>query len=227
MFIVTGGAGFIGRHIIRSLNEKGINDILVIDDLTDGTKFVNLVALHIADYMDKAEFIAQIISGQDFGNIEAILHFGANTSLSERNGKIMMEDNYEYSKHLLQYCIERNIKFIYASDAAVYGDTTKPLEAQEYEKPLNLYAFTKLQFDQYVRNIFIDADEHNEKRPQIVGLRYTQINKVKDPSHLSINEVCQLNSWLLENPQVFGIYNVGRAIKINTNKLKKIGYTIE
>ena len=105
MFIVKGGAGFIGSNIIKSLIEHGITDILVIDDLTDGSKFINLVDLQITDYMDKDEFITQIVSGQDFGDIEGILHFGANTSLTESNGKIMMENNYEYSKDLLHYCV--------------------------------------------------------------------------------------------------------------------------
>lgn len=224
MFIVTGGAGFIGSNIIKSLNENGITDILVIDDLTDGTKFVNLVDLEITDYMDKDEFITQIVSGQDFGGIEAILHFGANTSLTESNGKVMMENNYEYSKDLLHYCVERDIAFIYASDAAVYGDSEITIEERQYEKPLSLYAFTKFQFDQYVRGISQDAKEHNETLPQIVGLRYTQISNTVDASALSIDEVCKLNNWLIENPNISGIFNVGLATIVNLQSLKTIGY---
>lgn len=224
MFIVTGGAGFIGSNIIKSLNENGITDILLIDDLTDGTKFVNLVDLEITDYMDKDEFITQIVSGQNFGDIEAILHFGANTSLTESNGKVMMENNYEYSKDLLHYCVERDIAFIYASDAAVYGDSKITIEERQYEKPLSLYAYTKFQFDQYVRGIAQDAKEHNETLPQIVGLRYTQISNTVDASALSMDEVCKLNNWLIENPNISGIFNVGLATIVNLQSLKTIGY---
>lgn len=226
MFIVTGGAGFIGSNIIKSLNEHGITDILVIDDLTDGSKFINLVDLQITDYMDKDEFITQIVSGQDFGDIEGILHFGANTSLTESNGKIMMENNYEYSKDLLHYCVERDIAFIYASDAAIYGDSAITIEDRQYEKPLTLYAYTKYQFDQYVRGISQDAKEHNETLPQIVGVRYTEVTALKgsESNILSITSVCQFNLWLLDNPEITGIYNVGPSEKININKLKSTGY---
>ena len=226
MFIVTGGAGFIGSNIIKSLNENGITDILVIDDLTDGSKFVNLVDLEITDYMDRDEFITQIVSGQDFGDIEGILHFGANTSLTESNGKVMMEDNYKYSKDLLHYCVERDIAFIYASDAAVYGDSPITIEERQYEKPLSLYAYTKFQFDQYVRGVTQDAQEHNETLPQIVGLRYTQISNTVDATALSIDEVCKLNNWLIENPNISGIFNIGPTELISLKKLQEVGYNV-
>ena len=74
MIIVTGGAGFIGSNIVKALNDKGITDILVVDNLKDGTKFANLVDLDIADYMDKEDFLIQIMAGVKFGDIEAIFH---------------------------------------------------------------------------------------------------------------------------------------------------------
>ena len=175
MFIVTGGAGFIGSNIIKSLNERGMTDILVVDDLTDGTKFVNLVDLQITDYMDKDEFIAQIISGQDFGEIDAIFHEGACSATTEWDGKFMMENNYEYSKDLLHYCIEREIPFLYASSAATYGGNETFKEELKYEKPLNVYGYSKFQFDQYVRNLWKDAKDHGEVLPQIVGFRYFNV----------------------------------------------------
>lgn len=104
MIIVTGGAGFIGSNIVKSLNDKGITDILVVDNLKDGTKFVNLVDLNIADYMDKEDFLIQIMAGEDFGDIEAIFHEGACSSTTEWDGKYMMDNNYQYSKELLHYC---------------------------------------------------------------------------------------------------------------------------
>lgn len=101
MIIVTGGAGFIGSNIVKALNDKGITDILVVDNLKDGTKFVNLVDLDIADYMDKEDFLIQIMAGEEFGDVEAIFHEGACSSTTEWDGKYMMDNNYQYSKELL------------------------------------------------------------------------------------------------------------------------------
>ena len=91
MIIVTGGAGFIGSNIVKALNDKGITDILVVDNLKDGTKFVNLVDLDIADYMDKEDFLIQIMAGEEFGDVEAIFHEGACSSTTEWDGKYMMD----------------------------------------------------------------------------------------------------------------------------------------
>lgn len=124
MIIVTGGAGFIGSNIVKALNDKGITDILVVDNLKDGTKFVNLVDLNIADYMDKEDFLIQIMAGEEFGDIDAIFHEGACSSTTEWDGKYMMDNNYQYSKELLHYCLEREIPFLYASSAATYGGRT-------------------------------------------------------------------------------------------------------
>mgnify|MGYP002775214422 CR=1 FL=1 len=91
MIIVTGGAGFIGSNIVKALNDKGITDILVVDNLKDGTKFVNLVDLDIADYMDKEDFLIQIMAGEEFGDVEAIFHEGACSSTTQWDGKYMMD----------------------------------------------------------------------------------------------------------------------------------------
>lgn len=206
MFIVTGGAGFIGSNIVKSLNERGITDILVVDDLTDGTKFTNLVDLQIMDYMDKSEFITQIISGQDFGDVEAIFHEGACSATTEWDGKFMMENNYEYSKDLLHYCIERDIAFLYASSAATYGGNDTFKEELKYEKPLNVYGYSKFQFDQYVRRIWDDAQEHSETLPQIVGFRYFNVYGPREQHKGSMASVAfhlnnQLNAG--ENAKLF------------------------
>lgn len=141
MIIVTGGAGFIGSNIVKALNDKGITDILVVDNLKDGTKFVNLVDLNIADYMDKEDFLIQIMSGEELGDIEAIFHEGACSSTTEWDGKYMMDNNYQYSKELLHYCLEREIPFLYASSAATYGGRTSDfIESREYENRLTFTA---------------------------------------------------------------------------------------
>src|SRR5471030_2148577 len=98
MIIVTGGAGFIGSNIIKSLNEMGYRDILVVDNLKDGTKFVNLVDLDIADYCDKEDFIASIVAGDDLGDIDAIFHEGACSSTTEWDGKYMMDTTISIRK---------------------------------------------------------------------------------------------------------------------------------
>ncbi|MDF2530031.1 MAG: ADP-L-glycero-D-manno-heptose-6-epimerase [Gammaproteobacteria bacterium] len=170
MIIVTGGAGFIGSNIVKALNKEGRRDILVVDDLTDGTKFVNLVDCDFLDYQDKDDFIASLLSGDyDNESIEAIFHQGACSDTTEWNGRYMMENNFEYSKYLLHYCQDHNIQFIYASSAAVYGKGTVFKEKREFEQPLNVYGFSKFQFDQYVRATFPNP------KSQIVGFRYFNV----------------------------------------------------
>ena len=146
MIIVTGGAGFIGSNIVKALNDKGITDILVVDNLKDGTKFVNLVDLNIADYMDKEDFLIQIMAGEEFGEIEAIFHEGACSSTTEWDGKYMMDNNYQYSKELLHYCLEREIPFLYASSAATYGVPPVDVVPEDVVPmlPINPYGQTKL-----------------------------------------------------------------------------------
>ncbi|HEY5715902.1 MAG TPA: ADP-glyceromanno-heptose 6-epimerase [Psychromonas sp.] len=224
MFIVTGGAGFIGSNIVKSLNERGITDILVVDDLTDGTKFINLVDLQLTDYMDKDEFITQIVSGQDFGDVEAIFHEGACSATTEWNGKFMMENNYEYSKDLLHYCLERDIPFLYASSAATYGGNDTFKEELKYEKPLNVYGYSKFQFDQYVRGIWQDAIDHGETLSQIVGFRYFNVYGPREQHKGSMASVAfhlnnQLNAG--ENAKLFegehkrDFVYVGDVCKVN------------
>ncbi len=140
MIIVTGGAGMIGSNIVKALNEAGINDILVVDNLKNGKKFKNLVDLDITDYMDRDDFLTQIMAGDDFGPIEAIFHEGACSATTEWDGKYMMLNNYEYSKELLHYCLDREIPFLYASSAATYGETETFVEEREYEGHLTYTA---------------------------------------------------------------------------------------
>lgn len=170
MIIVTGGAGFIGSNIVKMLNNRGKKDILVVDDLTDGTKFVNLADCDFVDYQDKDDFILDIINGEfDEDDIECVFHQGACSDTTEWNGKYMMDNNFEYSKQLLHYCLECQIPFLYASSASVYGKGTVFKEERQFEKPLNMYGFSKFQFDQYVRDIFPYA------KSQIVGFRYFNV----------------------------------------------------
>ncbi len=169
MIIVTGGAGFIGSNIVAGLNEAGRDDIMVVDDLSDGTKFVNIADLQVADYIDKEDFLTCIEAGEKIPRPTAIFHQGACSDTTEWDGRIMFGDNYDYSKRLLNYSVEHKIPFLYASSASVYGDGTVFREDPDNEKPLNLYAYSKYLFDQYVRRCLPDAAS------QIVGLRYFNV----------------------------------------------------
>ncbi|NOX09511.1 MAG: ADP-glyceromanno-heptose 6-epimerase [Gammaproteobacteria bacterium] len=170
MIIVTGGAGFIGSNIVHALNQRGYTDILVVDNLTSGIKFRNLVDCEIMDYMDKVDFLAYIQSGNSFSApVEAIFHEGACSSTTEWDGRYMMQNNYEYSKVLLEYCMVHKAAFIYASSASVYGEGSVFKEERSYESPLNVYGYSKFQFDQYVRRLLPTA------KSQIVGFRYFNV----------------------------------------------------
>lgn len=201
MIIVTGGAGFIGSNIVKSLNDIGYRDILVVDNLKDGTKFVNLVDLDITDYMDKEDFIASIVAGDDLGDIDAIFHEGACSSTTEWDGKYMMDNNYQYSKEVLHYCLERSIPFLYASSAATYGGRTSDfIEERQYEQPLNVYGYSKFLFDQYVRDILPQADS------QICGFRYFNVYGPREGHKGSMASVAfHLNNQINqgENPKLF------------------------
>ena len=206
MIIVTGGAGMIGSNIVKALNEAGINDILVVDNLKNGKKFKNLVDLDITDYMDRDDFLTQIMAGDDFGPIEAIFHEGACSATTEWDGKYMMLNNYEYSKELLHYCLDREIPFLYASSAATYGETETFVEEREYEGALNVYGYSKQQFDNYVRRLWKDAEDHGEQLSQITGFRYFNVYGPREDHKGSMASVAfhlnnQINAG--ENPKLF------------------------
>ena len=170
MIIVTGGAGFIGSNMVRTLNARGRTDIVVVDDLTDGKKFINLVDCDYIEYLDKSDFL-ELIRNRGFEDepIEAILHQGACSDTTEWDGQFMMRNNFEYSKEMLLFCQNNDIPLIYASSAAVYGGGQVFVEERQNERPLNVYGYSKFQFDQYVR--------YHEKdlKSQVVGLRYFNV----------------------------------------------------
>jgi ADP-L-glycero-D-manno-heptose 6-epimerase len=170
MHIVTGGAGFIGSNLVRMLIERTGDDVLVVDDLSDGHKFVNIADLQISDYMDIDEFVGRLDDDPGLRNgVSSIFHQGACSTTTEWNGKYMMNNNFSYSKRVLHHCLDYNIPYIYASSAAVYGGASVFVEEAQHELPLNVYGYSKLLFDQYVRRISISPQQ------QIVGLRYFNV----------------------------------------------------
>jgi ADP-L-glycero-D-manno-heptose 6-epimerase len=170
MIIVTGGSGFIGSNLVRALNRAGHADILVVDDLRDARKVQNLSDCRIADYLDMHEFATRIAAGQDFGpKLEVIFHQGACTDTTEWNGLLMMRANYDYSRNVLRYATERRVPLVYASSASVYGAGRDFRVSEECERPINVYAFSKLMFDRHVRQVA------GSFRSPVVGLRYFNV----------------------------------------------------
>ncbi|OUD15248.1 ADP-glyceromanno-heptose 6-epimerase [Thioflexithrix psekupsensis] len=169
MIIVTGGAGFIGSRLIKGLNDRGIRDILVVDNLTQGEKCVNLATLDILDYQDKNVFLNHLKQRYYFGKIAGFFHQGACSSTTEWNGQYMMSNNYDYSKEVLHYCLYYKIPLLYASSASVYGNHQEFKEQRECELPLNVYGYSKFLFDQYVRQ------RQKEFKSPVVGLRYFNV----------------------------------------------------
>ena len=169
MIIVTGGAGFIGSNIVRALNEQGREDILVVDNLENAEKHRNLNSLFITDFVDKREFPELLPT---LGKVDTIFHQGACSSTTETDGRYMMTNNYAFSKTLLHHCLEHNIAFLYASSASVYGNGEHGFrEERASEYPLNIYAFSKFMFDNYVRRI----RQQYHPSSQILGLRYFNV----------------------------------------------------
>lgn len=170
MHVVTGGAGFIGSNLVRALTDRGHDDVIVVDDLQDGHKFVNIADLAIADYLDKDEFLLRLGSDRAFAkSISAVLHQGACSATTEWDGRYMMQNNYGYSQQLLHYCLEHRVQYLYASSAAVYGASQSFAEHPDFEQPLNVYGYSKLQFDRYVRRVAAKPGS------QVVGLRYFNV----------------------------------------------------
>jgi ADP-L-glycero-D-manno-heptose 6-epimerase len=242
MIIVTGGAGFIGSNLVQTLVDRGHDNIVVVDDLEDGHKFVNISDLPIADYLDKDDFLKRLETNASFGKeLESVFHQGACSSTTEWDGRYMMKNNYSYSQSLLHHCLANSTPFIYASSAAVYGGAKEFVEDPLFENPLNVYGYSKLQFDRYVRRVAANPDS------QVVGLRYFNVygpheqhkasmasvafhfnNQVLDDGEarlfegtdgyengeqvrdfVYVDDVCNVNLWFLDNPDVSGIYNTG------------------
>lgn len=235
MFIVTGGAGFIGSNLVRGLNRRGVRDVLIVDDLEAGEKHLSLNALEFSDVIDYREFLEPLERG-DFEGVQAVFHQGACSDTTERDGRYMMAVNYEYSKRLLAWSLGR-CPFLYASSAAVYGGGEEGFrEEAPCEYPLNVYGFSKQVFDRWVRRVLPQAPT------QVAGLRYFNVygpqenhkgrmaslvfklhQQARADGRLKVfagsegfrrdfvfvDDVVDVNLFLLDHPQVSGIFNCG------------------
>jgi len=170
--VVTGAAGFIGSNIIAGLNARGINDIIAVDDLSQGDKFLNLADLQIADYVDLDDFYPNFDEGL-YGQVEAVFHEGACSDTMEQDGKYMMDNNYTLSCELFQACQQQGTRLLYASSAATYGGSDTFREEPPFERPLNVYGYSKLLFDQRMRREL--GNKLENAKHQVVGFRYFNV----------------------------------------------------
>ena len=167
--IVTGACGFIGANLVKGLNGIGIDNVIAVDNLSNADKFRNLVDCELADYLDKQEFLDLVAQGYFDGGVNAILHQGACSDTMESDGRYMMDNNYRYSTTLLDFCLDQEVPFLYASSASVYGGGKVFRESREFEAPLNVYGYSKFLFDQRVRRCLQDAAS------PVVGFRYFNV----------------------------------------------------
>lgn len=166
--IVTGGAGFIGSAVVWRLNELGVDNILVVDRMDETDKWKNLVPLRFADYMEAVDLLDVV---DEFADTDAIFHLGACSSTTETDADFMIRNNYQYTKALAEFALANDIRFIYASSAATYGDGSAGMEdgtdGLDRLRPLNVYGYSKHLFDLYAaRNGMFD---------RIVGLKYFNV----------------------------------------------------
>jgi ADP-L-glycero-D-manno-heptose 6-epimerase len=169
LYVVTGAAGFIGSKLVEALNRAGVSEIIAVDNLENAAKIGNLADCEIEDYMDKREFLERLVANQFDEEIEAVLHQGACSDTMETNGRYVMENNYRYSRLLLDWCQDEAVPFLYASSAAVYGSGREFREERACERPLNAYAYSKFLFDQHVRRRL------PTRSAQVAGLRYFNV----------------------------------------------------
>ena len=170
--VVTGAAGFIGSNIIKGLNARGVDDIIAVDDLTEGDKFRNLADLRIADYVDADDFYDLFAEGA-YGQVEAVFHEGACSDTMEPDGKYMMDNNYTLSCELFHACQDQGTRLLYDSSAATYGGSDTFRESPEFERPLNVYGYSKLLFDQRLRREL--GTRFEGAATQVTGFRYFNV----------------------------------------------------
>jgi len=170
--VVTGAAGMIGSNIVQGLNAIGIDDVIGVDDLTDGPKYRNLLGAQLSDYFDRGDFYARF-ARREFGQVDAVFHEGACSDTMEHNGRFMLDTNYRCSKDLLDACQAQGTRLLYASSAATYGGSAAFREEPAFERPLNVYGYSKLLFDNVVRRML--PTSASGTFTQVAGFRYFNV----------------------------------------------------
>ncbi|MDI6742749.1 MAG: ADP-glyceromanno-heptose 6-epimerase [Smithella sp.] len=256
MIIVTGGAGFIGSAFIWKLNQEGRDDIVIVDQLGTDDKWKNLVNLRFIDYIHKDDFLEMVDTDTVPFKVDALIHMGACSSTTERDADYLWHNNYVYTKLLAEWAIERNIRFIYASSAATYGDGTQGFSDEHIIikdlKPINMYGYSKQIFDLWVLrnslekkiagikffNVFGPNEYHKGDMSSVIFKAFHQIKETgkvklfksykkdyKDGGQMRdfvyIKDCVNAMWWLLKNPKVNGIFNLGTGKARTWNDLIK------
>ena len=168
-YIITGGAGFIGSCLVRELNDIGVADIIIVDDIAETDKWLNLRNKRYREYIHKSKFLERL---PELKSIDAVIHMGACSSTTERDFDYLYNNNFEFTKALWAYCTENCIPFIYASSAATYGDGTQGFDDNgniDELLPLNGYGYSKQLFDQWVKH------QAESSPPQHAGLKFFNV----------------------------------------------------
>jgi ADP-L-glycero-D-manno-heptose 6-epimerase len=171
MYVVTGGAGFIGSAFVKKLNDEGVDEITIVDELRDSPKWLNLLGKQYVEYVHKDDFLNHLEAGKYRGQISTVVHMGACSSTTETDGDYLMRNNFNYSRTLCEYCLDQGVRFIYASSGAVYGSGEHGFsddpEKSALFRPLNRYGYSKQLFDLWcIRKKVLD---------DVVGLRFFNV----------------------------------------------------
>jgi len=244
MYIVTGGAGFIGSAMIWRLNQAGITDILVVDNLGTTEKWKNLVNRRFSRYVHRSEFLEMLRNNTLQGTIEAIVHMGACSSTTEKDADFLMSNNTAFTTTVCRFALERGVSFINASSAATYGDGSQGFSDKiatiRRLKPLNMYGYSKQLFDLWLLdngltesvanlkffNVYGPNEYHKDTMRSVVCKAFYEIGsrgrmglfKSDNPNYgdggqmrdfVYVKDCAELIFWLIGNPGVNGIFNVG------------------
>ena len=257
--IVTGGAGFIGSCFVQKLNKEGIDDILIVDNLKSSEKWKNLTGLHFTDYLQKDIFWEDVVSGHLEYDPQAVVHLGACSNTTEINAEYLIENNYKFTQTLAKWAVKKNIRFLYASSAATYGDGKRGFSDEidlHSLHPLNIYGYSKHLFDLYAKksglldkiiglkyfNVFGPNDYHKGEMVSVVFKAFHQIKKTgrvnlfrsyRDDyadgeqmrDFIYIKDCVDVMWWLLMNPNVNGLFNLGTGHARSWNDLIKAVYS--
>lgn len=254
MIIVTGGAGFIGSSFVWKLNQEGIDDIVIVDRLGTKNKWKNLVNRRFADFIHKDDFLNLIEEDKIPFKTDAIIHMGACSSTTERDADYLWQNNFAYTRSMAQWALKKNLRFIYASSAATYGDGSQGFSDDHGKiatlQPINMYGYSKQAFDCWALrnslenkmagikffNVFGPNEYHKEDMTSVIFKAFHQINETgkvrlfksykpeySDGGQLRdfvyVKDCVNVMWWLLQNPSVNGIFNLGTGKARSWNDL--------
>lgn len=247
-YLVTGGAGFVGSNMVKKLNEKGISDIIIIDNYEE-SKMANLIGLQFSDFIDFTDGLENVCKYlEKIENPQGVFHIGANADVLEYDPKKMMVQNFEFSKLYCEFANRNNIPFIYASSSAVYGNSTNQAAGLDEVLPHNIYAWSKWLFDKYTTtnkdkfqnkvvgfrffNVFGWGEFHKGKNANIV-YRFYRFMKEKNFIDLFNKEIIRDHIWVEDVAEVMyqamirtdmksGIYNLGGNHPISHRNVAEI-----